>query len=390
MDIPDSYRSTYELARISDPELADCYLAHTVIGDPLADAAVASLPDDQREVHRLIRAGMDRDDITLSRAPRELRDFFDVVSITPEWFDPNSVYPGCLLFQRHSDLFLVGFVCDTIVRGFATTISKSFLATGRLVDHGVRRLRQNNLHLMEIFLPGGLDRDGDGWKMSVRIRLIHAQVRRQLLMSDEWDTAELGMPLSAANISLASVSFSAMLLQSVGKMGVHTDDESRASFMRIWRYTAWLIGVPESILFRNEAEALELYRVGVNCEPPPGVESIIMANMLINSAPLVIGVTGSEARRDMARYAHRISRALIGDALADELRFPKQHTAGLLLWLRWSRRFQAARSRLFPGLFRPHSADDNFRALLNASTIDHSSISYRMPDRLHSDESHTW
>ena len=390
MDIPSSYLSTYKQARKSDPVLADRYLEHTLIGDPLADAAVASLPDDQREVHRLIQAGMDQDAAILDQAPRELRDFFTAVSAPPEWFDPGSVYSGCRLFHRHSDLFLVGFVCDTIVQGFTTTISKSFLATGRLIDHGVRRLRQNNLHLMEIFIPGGLERDGDGWKMSVRIRLVHAQVRRQLLMSNEWDTAELGTPLSAANIALASVSFSALLLQSVAKLGVHLDHESRASFMHVWRYTAWLIGVPESILFRNEAEAIELYRVGFNCEPPPDVEAIIMANMLINSAPLVVGVTDPEERRKTARYVFRVSRALIGDEMADQLRFPKQRTAGLLWWIRWSRRLRAARSRLFAGGTQFPAGSRTFSELLNASALDHSTISYQMPDHLYSNESRTW
>ncbi len=32
------------------------------------------------------------------------------------------------------------------------------------MDNGVRRLRQNNRHFLDIFFPGGLARNGDGWK----------------------------------------------------------------------------------------------------------------------------------------------------------------------------------------------------------------------------------
>ncbi|MCY3989495.1 MAG: DUF2236 domain-containing protein, partial [Gammaproteobacteria bacterium] len=62
----------------------------------------------------------------------------------------------------------------TLVEGFATTISKSFFMTGRVMERGVRRLRQNNRHQVEIFYPEGLRRENDGWKLSVRIRFVHA------------------------------------------------------------------------------------------------------------------------------------------------------------------------------------------------------------------------
>ena len=91
------------------------------------------------------------------------------------------------LFHRHSDLFLTAFVVSVIIRGFTTLISLSFFATGRVMDRGVRRLRQNLGHLLEIMIPGGLDRHGDGWKLSGRIRLIHAQIRKLLAESGEWD-----------------------------------------------------------------------------------------------------------------------------------------------------------------------------------------------------------
>lgn len=44
---------------------------------------------------------------------------------------------------------------------------------------------QNNRHMVEIFLPGGLYREGDGWKLSVRIRIIHAQMRYLLNQSED-------------------------------------------------------------------------------------------------------------------------------------------------------------------------------------------------------------
>ena len=40
MQIPIAYQPGYEEARASNPELADKYIEHTLIGDPEADALV--------------------------------------------------------------------------------------------------------------------------------------------------------------------------------------------------------------------------------------------------------------------------------------------------------------------------------------------------------------
>ena len=81
------------------------------------------------------------------------------------------------MFLLNSDQFLAGFAAGAIVEGFATRISKSFAITGRMIDDGVRRLKQNLRHLLDIFLPRGVEPSGDGWKLTLRIRLVHAKVR---------------------------------------------------------------------------------------------------------------------------------------------------------------------------------------------------------------------
>ena len=153
----------------------------------------------------------------------------------------------------------------------------------------------------------------------MRIRLVHAQIRRLLGNSDEWDHEAWGLPISSAHLGYAITSFLAGLLDHMKRLGAEYTDEERNSFMSIWRYAGHVMGIPSSILFRDEEDARHLHRIGSICEPPPSVESIVMANALINSAPLVIGVTDPSERRKMASYVYKVSRALIGDTLADQL-----------------------------------------------------------------------
>ena len=386
MGIPIAYQPGYEKARASNPELADKYIEHTLIGDPEADALVNALAvADQEQQSEFIRAGMDQNEEALRSAPEIVREFFDQIGTQPEWFDPKSVYPGCLGFHAYSDLFLTAFVTDIIVRGFTTLISQSFFITRRLTDQGVRRLRQNIRHLLEIMSPSGLERHGEGWKLSVRIRLVHARVRQQLLASEDWDQEAHGMPLSAAHVALASCNFSGMMLRAAGRIGARLNAEERTSFMQIWRYAAWLMGVPDALLFRNEDEAREIFRVGYTCEPPFGVEAIAMANSVINSAPLVIGIEDRDKRKSLLSYGYRLSRALLEDELADQLKFPKKRTVGMLAYLRMKRRIQEVLDALRPGA--PRQRTKNFMTLLDISELEEDKISYRLPDKLHGDAS---
>lgn len=390
MRVPAAYAPGYGEAHALNSRLADNYVRHAFVDDPLADAAVEALaPFGQEEAHRLIAAGMEQRDDALSAAPPELQEFFAQVSAPPPWLDLSSLTPGMRAYHQHSDLFIAVHVTGVLVSGFSTLISKSFFRTGRLTEYGVRRLQQNNRHLIEICLPGGLERSGDGWKLSVRIRLVHAQIRRLLRQPGEWDEDDDGAPLSAAHMAFASAAFSALLVEQVRRVGARISQEEAESFVQIWRYVAWLFGVPETILFRDFDEALELCRIGFLCEPAPSEEAVLMANALINSAPLITGATDPDKRQAMAKFVYRVSRALVGDELADQLRFPPQRTTGVLFMLKWQHRFGSFLSRLLPG-GPARRRNKNFVTLLERSLFEHAGIPYKLPDALDADRAKKW
>ena len=392
VQIPSSYAAGYEKTRPSNPGLADRYIQHTMIGDPAADALMQELADlDVDQTHRYIRACIDGDEEESRQAPEALRQFFRDVETLPEWYHSENVLPGCSLFHKYSDLFLTAFVASVIIRGFTTLISLSFFATGRVLDYGVRRLRQNIAHLLEIMIPRSLDPSGDGWKLSIRIRLVHAQVRRLLGNSDQWNTAAHGLPLNSAHIGYAAASFSAMMLQDAMKLGVKATVEERASFMHIWRCSAWLMGVPDAMLFHNEEDAWEIVRVSLACEPPFEIESVAMAHALINSAPVIIGIKDRKKRAKLATLGYRLSRAMLGNEIADQLQFPNYSTFGLLPYLKAMRRLQVL-MRKIPFLPVKSMRSKNFATLLDITTLDDSGsgIAYRLPDHHLSDASKRW
>ena len=390
MKIPSDYVEGYDTARVLDPEMASDYVAHTMVGDPEADYVIERLSElGPEESWPLIEAGMNNDKDALRDAPSYLRDFFKGMEDPPDWVDPSGYIPGIRMFHRNSQLVLGAFVGGVLVEGFSTNIGKSFYITGRLRDQGVRRLKQNNRHMVEIFMPGGLERDGDGWKLSVRIRLIHAQVRHLLNDSPDWDTESWGTPLSSAHMGFAISAFSARLVKHLQSLGAVFNDEERESFIQVWRYSGYLMGIPETILYRNEEHALRIFEIGGMCEPSPSLESVAMANSLVNSAPLVIGIEDSEERSNLSGYVYKVSRALIGDELADELMYPRSSSFGVLSWFRMQSRFSKLMDRVLPH----HMQDENFKhftTLLEASLFDEAGITFRLPDHIYSERSKRW
>ena len=60
MLIPSDYVEGYEQAKLCDPELADTYVSHLLIGDPAADEVVKDLASVSQEYSaRFINASLD-------------------------------------------------------------------------------------------------------------------------------------------------------------------------------------------------------------------------------------------------------------------------------------------------------------------------------------------
>ena len=226
--IPSAYAEGYEAAWKRDPEFTEAYIRHTNIGDPLADPVAADLAEwPPGEIHSLLARVLQNPYDLPDETPESLRHFMAEVTRVPDWFDEGIARVASQAFLRNSDLVLAALVGGSIVEGFATLISKSFRIRGRVTASGVRRLKQNGLQLIEQYLPGGMHPLGDGWKLTLRVRLVHAQSRRLIAKADEWNRERYGLPISAATMVLAGSAFSGRLMQHVAALGGDFSREER-------------------------------------------------------------------------------------------------------------------------------------------------------------------
>ena len=391
MFVPSSYLAGHGAARAVDPEFADRYIHHALVGDHSADAVVAELAEDctPAQVHAIIARALANHRNLPRDVPACLRDLIEALAEPPEWFDEQLAGAATRGFLRNSDMVFGGLVGGAIIEGFSTLISKSFRIRGRIVDNGVRRLKQNLLQLVEQYLPGGIQPGGDGWKLSIRIRLIHAAARRLIRPAPEWDASALGTPISAAHILLGAAAFSGRLMQHVQNLGGDFSAEEREGYVHVWRYAGWLMGIPEAILFRDFASSVHAFELGRLCEPPPDDDAIIMAHSIVNSAPIVLGKTEPGPRRKMAAYIFQVSRELIGDELAGQLRYPASGVVRELPLLRLKNRLKRTGGRFIPG-WRARASMARFSEMVRVSHLGQFEHSYSLPTSVFDEDSLPW
>ena len=382
--MPSAYRDGYEKARIYDQALADNYVKHTTIGDPELDPIMEELSAalSPSDLHRFVAAGIEQNDEALREAPAALRDFFQNLR-EPPWLYYEGFRPGIRAFHENVDLMLAAFVTGVLVEGFSTLIAKSFSITVRVATTR-RRLQQNNRHMLEIFFPGNLQRSGEGWKLSTRIRFVHTRIRGLLAKSDDWNHEAWGTPLSAAHLGFAISVFSKRLLKYSAMLGAKFSKEEGESVLAVWRYAGYLMGIPETVLYTTGAEAEEMYKIGYLCEPPPDADSVAVANLLVQSIPKVADVQDTAEQERLVGLAYRLSLALIGNKLADSFEFPPDPKFATLFKYRMKQRFLR--------LLRTDKMvrSDNFTQLLQISVYDSEGLSYKMPDHVHTSKSSPW
>ena len=82
-----------------------------------------------------------------------------------------------------------------------------------------------------------------------------------------------------------------------------------------------------------------------------------------------------------------MSRALIGAPLANELRYPRFPTFGVLWWFRMQNRYNALLSKVL----RSRARDNNKMAsLFNVSMFDERGLTYHLPDHVYAEQSSRW
>ncbi len=207
-EISPELSSRADAARLEhDPGLVDRLLAGIFVGDPMADRLVLAFDDRPGgEGLRLLDEAL-RDGVAPAAAPPELAEMLAPVFEPPSGVDMRMVEAGALAYWRTGGVNLgLALTCGSLAFGYQSArLSRPLAATGRLTRMAPRRLQETSAWLAIATRPGALQPGGAGIRATVRLRVVHALVRRHLAADPSWDEATWGVPISATDSALTAM-----------------------------------------------------------------------------------------------------------------------------------------------------------------------------------------
>lgn len=230
------------------------FMERDEIGATLARAIRSK--DDDRVTMAQFQQALAEGIASVEDAPPALREFFAAVDVVPEWVDVDLINEGARVYRRFgknaADVLLQLSLLGGYRFGGPTDL---LVATGGLTgDTTKRRLGETQKWGVAISEPDAMRRGGEGFALTVHVRLMHALVNQRFESGDRWDTATWGLPINQSDQAATLGLFNGALLLGVRALGVRvTPAESRA-IMHLWKYIGWLIGVNEDWLFDTERE----------------------------------------------------------------------------------------------------------------------------------------
>lgn len=181
--------------------------------DPLADAVVAAFSElPAGRGRRMLDTALDRGIDAVPDAPAALRHLFDQVDDVPFWVDWDRLDRGGATYLRSGIFGMVALSLYSLPLTYTLSMgNKPLVFTGQLVRRAPRRLAETARFVVATCQPGGLRRFGDGFKVTVKVRLMHAQVRRLLWRSGRWNADQWGEPINQSYMAATNVALSLIL-----------------------------------------------------------------------------------------------------------------------------------------------------------------------------------
>ncbi|MEM7435318.1 MAG: oxygenase MpaB family protein [Myxococcota bacterium] len=323
--LPSRYQNRWQAEALYG-DMAGRYAGLYLAADPLADSLVEWLGDASEGANAQFESALRQGIAGVAGAPAPLRDFFEAVESMPPWVDFAQIDRGALAYQRFGLMGMIILSAWSLLNGYHSAAAVKPLAiTGQLRHNPQRRLAETARFVSEATQLRGLRRGQPGHEIAIRVRVIHAHVRRHCLDAPGWKTSEWGLPINQADMFGTLLEFSLLVMDGVRRIGFDVTADEGEAILALWRYCGHLSGVDPWLLSHMQSEdatrrVADLIHL---VQPGPDEDSRALADALLDvpgqNAP---GQTASVVGRLIMRFHHGLARALNGPEIADGLGLP--------------------------------------------------------------------
>ena len=196
---------------------------------------------------------------SVPEAPEPLRAFFVRIEAVPDWVDRDLLRRGqrALRAGGSDGMYVARDV--SLLGGYQFSgFNKTLLRTGALEKGSNARFAETNQWALDVITDGQLIPHGIGYQSTIRVRLIHAFVRRHVAAMADWRADEWGVPVNQTDMAATLVG--ALIAPPLGAMGMGliTTPADLNAIAHLTRYVGWLIGVEDEWLPRSFRDAIRV------------------------------------------------------------------------------------------------------------------------------------
>lgn len=256
-----------------------------------------------------------------TNVPESLRLLVEKAHQVPPWLDWARVARANEVFLRPGLLGGLALGLCSLVLGYAAPAGNKPLAfSGRLKEQADRRLAETGKFVSAVTALDGVRPGALGWQLVLRVRLMHAKVRKLVLSSGRWSHEDYAHPINQHDMLATILLFSQVFVDAIRKLGVEVTHEEADDYQHLFRWVGELIGVAPELLPATHAEAARLAEFIRLTQGPPDDDSRALVTALLEG-PLRTAHTAVQRERAERQVAVStgLCRSLIGDELADQL-----------------------------------------------------------------------
>ncbi len=251
----------YAQRALSDPKRVENIRNYTMMGDRVADAYAALIPQyGFRTLITLLDDACEKGVDAVPDAPPELVAFIHAMEATPDWVDMDLVEKGA-----RQERIPLATISPFVIRGaFIATFMNKYTAlpmtmTGTLSDDkSARRVFETASFFTATAMPGAMQRFGSGFRAAAKVRLMHSMVRYNIMRTGKWDVATYGIPIPQVDqmpAGLIGIFLLSFKLLAKGRLSFTPAERERVEMAR---YRCFLLGLPQELLGETPEEIVDL------------------------------------------------------------------------------------------------------------------------------------
>ncbi|KAI8810482.1 hypothetical protein BJ742DRAFT_800435 [Cladochytrium replicatum] len=243
------------------------------VGDPLADACLDTFWDPEAGLTApagdIVAALLEEHTTTKGAMTHPARKaFMDQVLAVPVWVNEGQIMLGQRVFWSFAEPMVLSLGYAVLAGGFSSpSLSRTLAYTGHLSSGTPQRVAVRLLETTQFVMDvcGGLEAImplGQGWQTTVRVRFLHASVRRKVkaynrnrqtkgelndTVLENYAIKDDYVPINQGEMAMTILGFYASPILGLRLMFINPTAEQVKNYGHLWAYISYIMGVlPEN------------------------------------------------------------------------------------------------------------------------------------------------